>query len=725
LSEPRKLLPAPELPALVNPPGGFFDYWRMLRRRKLAVSIAAITGMAGAAFYTWLQPPVFQSVTTIEVQAVNEDFLKMRDLSPTAGGAAGWDAGLDLQTQVRILQSRALFDRVSKKLGLDKPQPAPAKPRFPFLQRLPGGKTVSASGVRARAQAATRLIEINVDSTDPRTAADFANALVAEFVEQNLEARWQTSRHTGEWLARQMEDVKKKLEKSEDELQAYARETGLIFTQEKDNIAEQKLRQLQEELSKAAAERIARQSRYELATGAPADSIAEVLDDGSLKDIQSKLTDLRRQNAELTSSLTAAHPRVKKVAAQIQELERSLERERGNILNRIRNDFESAQRREKLLAADYTASVQGVSAQAAKVIHYNILKREVDTDRQLYDNMLQRVREAGIASALRASNIRVVDPAVPARVPYKPSLIENMALGTLAWVLLGVLTVILRERVDRTIHEPGDTTMYLGLPELGILPSAIEEPAEKRGLLSFSGPRRPALPHSVELVTLRRKPSVVAESVRATVASILFAGRDGDCPRVLVFSSAGPKEGKTTLATNVALALAEIGRQVLLIDADLRRPRLHRVFEFGNEKGLVDLLRGDEPVEKALEEHSRYSGVPGLWLLTSGMADEGDPALLHSDRFARMLELARNQYEMVLIDAPPMLAIADARVIAQRSDGVILVARANETSRDSLRDVRQRLEEDGTRVLGAVLNDWNPKKSRNQRYYKYYETTKG
>ncbi len=703
----------PALGSPPPPPGGLLDYWRIVRRRRAGACLIALAGLLAGLLYTLPQTPVFQARTTIEIQNLNEDFLHMRDLTPTSSSAAGWDPALDLQTQVRILQSRALVDRVAGKLDLaHRPIAAPpamvARWRNALGLRPPVLDPARNLGVRA--QAATRLIEISFDSTDARLAADFANTLAAEFIEQNLEARWQTTQHTGEWLQRQMEDVKTRLERAEHALQTYASESGLLFTQEKDNVAEQRLKQLQEELSKAQADRITRQSRYELARRAAVDSIAEVLDDGSLRDVQGKLTDLRRQLAELSSTYTPAHPRVKKVEAQIRELENTLARERGNILARIHNDFEAAERREKLLAADYAAGVQVVAAQAAKVTHYDILKREVDTDRQIYDNMLQRVKEAGIASALRASNVRVVDPAIPPAVPYKPSLAENAAAGLFAGLCLAVGFVVMRERGDRTIHDPGDATTLVGLTELGTVPSALLEPAPRHRIA-----------HSTELVTLRRKPSAMADSFRATLASILYTGPGGDGPRVIVFSSAGPKEGKTTLATNLAIALAEIDRQVLLIDADLRRPRLHRVFDLANQHGLVDALAGVEPLEHALHDHIRYSGVPNLWVMTSGPSGEGAPALLHSARFPELLQHARQQFEMVLIDAPPMLTIADARVIARHTDGVVLVARANATSRDSLQDACHRLAEDGTRVLGAVLNDWNPKhSSRYSRYYQRY-----
>ena len=281
--------------------------------------------------------------------------------------------------------------------------------------------------LKVSTEANTRLVEILYDSKDPQLAADFVNALTAEFIQQNLEARWKTTQQTGEWLTHQMEDVRIKLEKSEDELQSYAHASGLLFTSEKvgsqlieGNVAEDKLRQLQEELSKAHGDRVAKQSVYELVSSAPPESLPEVLDDKTLEDYQVKLTDLRRQLAELSSSLTPAHPAVKKVQAQVTSLESALQKERANVVQRIRNEYESAYRRENLLAANYASQARLVSEQAAQVAHYNILKSDVDTNRQLYDSMLRNVEEAGMTSALRASNIRVVDSAIPPTRPYKP-----------------------------------------------------------------------------------------------------------------------------------------------------------------------------------------------------------------------------------------------------------------------------------------------------------------
>ena len=388
----------------------------------------------------------------------------------------------------------------------------------------------------------------------------------------------------------------------------------------------------------------------------------------------------------------------------------------------IRSAFVPGQHGWKLLAADYEAGVKLVAAQADKVTHYNTLKREVDTIRTVYDNMLQRVKEAGIASALRASNIRVVDPAQAPRMPYKPSIVNNTILGLVGGFFFGIAFVVYRDRADRTIQEPGDIGFYVGIPELGIVPSVSADPMNTRGpgMLGTGLFAKRASANSTELVTLKRKPSPTAEAFRATLTSILFAGSSGNRPRVLVLSSASPKEGKTTLTSNLALALAEINQRVLLVDADLRRPRVHKIFDVANDSGLVDLLRRQEPVRGPLDGFIRPSGVENLSLMTSGPSIDGDPSLLFNQRLSEVVELVRKDYDMVLIDTPPMLTMSDARVIARQADAVVLVARANQTSRDSFKDATGRFAEDGTRVLGAVLNDWNPKKSNRYGYYKYY-----
>ncbi len=722
----------PETPS--GPPsGGLLEYWRIIQRHKATLVVVAFLGGLLGFLYTFPQTPVFQARTMLEVQTVNADFLNMRNVNPTSE-ASSWYSDSDMPTHVRILQSQSFINRVVNKLELTKRPLMINESRLEAWKRalgLPVDKPaylqqralgMAGGSMKVRVQNNTRILEVSCDSTDPQLAADFANTVAQEFIEQNLEARWKTTQHTGEWLTRQMEDLKIKLEKSEEAMQNYARITGLLFTGEKENLAEQRLKQLQEELSKAQADRIAKQSRFELASHAAADTLPDIIDDPSLRDYKTRIADLERQKAELSSSLTPAHPKVKKVDAQIQVLRGALGEESGNIVRRIKNEYEAAERREKLLSSDYTSQATLMSEQADKVTHYNILKREVDTNRQLYDSILQRVKEASVASALRASNIRVIDPATRPGGPYKPNPSSNAMMGTFVGFLLGLAFVVLRDRADRTIQEPGDASFYLGCPELGLIPSAGADPYRKRNLLSLPAPEGQAEP--LELVTWQRRPSAMAESFRATLTSLLFASGRNERPRVILLSSPAPKEGKTTVCTNLAVALAEINERVLLIDADLRKPRLHNIFDLPNEQGLAELLRRKEPVAGPLNGLARATEVPNLSVITSGHSKEADTALLYSARLGEIIRAVRAEYDTVLIDTPPMLTMADARVIGRHVDGVILVARVSVTTRDSLQSACRRFVEDGTPVLGTIVNDWNPRKSGRYGYYRYYERYK-
>ena len=302
-------------------PGVLHEYSQIFRRRKGTLILIVFLGLLTSLLLTLPQTPIYQARASIEIQNLNENFLNTRNVSPTADDGASYAPGSDVQTQASILQSESLLERVVAKLDLgEKLFPEEGSGRLSAWRKALGLRrgrqastrekilTLVAKNLKISTAANTRLVEIRYDSTDPQLAADFVNTLTAEFIQQNIESHWKTTQQTGEWLTRQMEDVRIKLEKSEDQLQIYAQASGLLFTSEKDNVAEEKLRELQEELSKAQADRVASQSKYELASTASPESLPEVLDDATLKEYQVKLTDLRRQLAELSSSLTAGQP---------------------------------------------------------------------------------------------------------------------------------------------------------------------------------------------------------------------------------------------------------------------------------------------------------------------------------------------------------------------------------------------------------------------------------
>jgi capsular exopolysaccharide synthesis family protein len=736
--------PPPNEPSAEPETGGLIEYWHILRRRKGTVLLVAILGTIAGVLFSLPQTPVYQARATLEMLNINEDLLNRRQLDATTT-ADYYDPQFNIKTQISILQSNTLGARVDEKL---KPRYLSAKPedtsRVAAWRKFLGMESKAAPAVKGkkdewsgpggslsvRAVVGTRLVQVLYDSPDPKFAADYVNTIASEFIDQNVEVRYEASQRTGDWLGRQIDDMKSKLEKSEDELQRYARATGLQFTSEKDSVSELKLKQVQEELSKAQGERVAKQSKYELATSTPAESLPEVLDDAALRDLQAKITDLRRQYAELSDTLTPAHYKVTRTQAQITTLETAFNKQRANVISRIKNEYDTAMRREKLLTSDYGVQSTFVSDQSAKAIHYNILRREVETGRQLYDGMLQKVKEYGVASAMQASNVRVVDAAEAPMFPYKPDFTRNAGLGLLAGMFLGVAFVIVRERADRSIQAPGECSQYVDAPELGIIPSATLDTGRAH-YYSRLGRRKhhegadgEEERRRVELVTWQRKPSLVAESFRAAVASILFSGENGNHPRVIVMTSPAPKEGKTTVASNLALALAEINRRVLVIDADMRKPRMHDIFGVSNEHGLSDVLKAAGPMngDSGIICETAY---PGVFVMPAGPSEVGIHNMLYSPRLPEIIARFRKEFDAVIIDTPPMLHMSDARVLGRLADGVIIVIRAGRTTRDTVQSTVQRFGEDGTRVIGTILNDWNPKKHQGGGYGYSYRSYHG
>jgi capsular exopolysaccharide synthesis family protein len=701
------------------------QYWQILKRRKGKILLIVLLSTVAALLLTRTQLRVYRARTLLEIQSLNEDFLNKRNVSPTASEANVQSPEYNIRTQTIILQSKPVLERAIGRMNLQRRLLSHQRigPTFPWSKHktpeksseLSRALSIAVAGLRVRIEPNTRIVEVSFDSTDRQFAADFVNSIATSFIEVSFENRLEASRYTSEWLARQLEDVKTKLEKSEDALQQYARVSGLTFISQKDNAVEEHLRQLQAELSKAQADRIERQSKNELATSVPSESLPEVLDNPTLKEYQVQLTTLRRQLADLSSSFTREYPKVVSIRAQIAALEEALRKEQLNIVSRTRNEYNVAALREKLVSGDYEAELAHLSKQGDKIAHYSVLKREVDNNRQLYDSMAQRVKEADLASAMRAGDIHVIESASPPGKPYKPSLFLNTALGFITGLCISVGSIVQRARSYRGIQEPGDIALELKMRELGVIPSSSTGSWHFRRLLSRSGlPTFSSTgPQRLELTSWQQSPSVVAESFRLTLTSILFSNNNGVQPRVIAVSSANPREGKSTVISNLAIALARINRRVLLIDGDMRKPRLHEVFDVDNSSGLSEMLAGESFVAV------RETKIPNLFLLPSGKS-KGD-MLFFTSQLSQLLLRLKTEFDMILIDTPPLLRISDARLIAHYSDAVVLVV-AQHTARDTVFLARQRLIEDGSRILGTILNNWDSKATthRPREYSEHY-----
>jgi capsular exopolysaccharide synthesis family protein len=462
--------------------------------------------------------------------------------------------------------------------------------------------------------------------------------------------------------------------------------------------------------------------------------LADVLNDEGLQTLNDRISAAMLHLADLGAVYTPDYVGVKRARAELTALQNVFNTKRDEIIQKIATDYEQASKNQKMLEAAYVEQAREVAGQDEKTVQYNILKREVDSNRQLYDTMLQQMKQASVASALHASNVRVVDSAVAPDIPVFPNFKLNTVLGLLSGLIISVALLTMRERADRTLHMPGEIKQWTEVQELGTIPLANavkrrigyrDTSADSILQVGSAAERSDGRLDPVELITFSQKPSLVAEAFRSALTSILFADENGSRPNVLLFTSAQPGDGKTTVVSNIGIALAEIHKKTLIIDADLRRPRMHQVFGLSNDRGLSDLLR-EELSESRLEAAVHNTSVPGLDVLPGGPSATAASHLLHSSNLQAYLDQAKQQYDIILIDTPPMIQITDARIIGRLSDSVVLVARAGKTTRDALIIANERFHEDRTTVLGSILNAWDPKRELGSYYsaaYRKYHST--
>ena len=701
--------------------GSLLDYWGLIWRSKFLLAGFMLAGLLVAAGILLPQAPVYRARTTLEVKELNHTFVDMKLASPIEDSSPA-DTLTDVQTQIKILQSDTLIDRalrsahIATAADLNPQRQSSATSWAGFIQ-LPGKPSqqetltqAAAKNLRAGVAGQTRIIEVTFDAASPGLAARFANALTTEFIDANAETRWQMNRQASVWLAGQLADLRTQLETSEKALQDYARQQSLIYTGDRQNVSEEKLGQLQAELSQAQAARMERQSRFEVAQSARPDALPEAADDPALRALESNLTALEQKKAEMTVTFTGDYAKTKKLQAEIDSLKEAVVEKRADIVSKIANELAAADRRERLLSSAYADQVMRVTSDSQKSIQYDVLKREVDTNQQIYEGMLQRVKEATIASAMKPSNVRVLDPAVPPLRPFKPDVPMGSAIGVLGGAVFGLLAIVLRARTDGSLREPGDAAGLLGIPELGVIPRAR---VSRREVPAVTAIQRTLPLDASQVLPVAGRPEV-ADSFRAVLTSIILGGIAQQ--RVLVITSACPGEGKTTTAANLAMTLANMKRKVLLIDGDIRNPRIHRIFGLENTSGVTTIVKSSGGKDDAIHPAIQKTGVPGLCVLTSGPEGENHADLLFSPELMALVANCRKHFDMVLIDTPPVLSIPDGRVLGSIADAVVLIARAGKTSRAAIQSAFQRLVADRTKVLGIILNDWNSKRSA----YGYY-----
>jgi capsular exopolysaccharide synthesis family protein len=647
----------------------------------------------------------------------NEDFLNLREVHSTAAPPLFSISAEDAQmkTQVETLTQDWLIDRALKRQkGAHTPVLTPPKGAEALTQAsmdLEAVQTVR-ENLRVEPSHRSRIVRIVYESRDPKDSAEVVNALAQTFIEQRMEARSSAIQETRVLLERQLSDLKTMLSKSEGELNKFASSAGILLTEGQEHLSADKLRLLQEELSKAEADRITRES---LVAAQPSGRSDAVVENEVVRQYRVDLTELRRQLADLGTILTPESKRVKQLKAQIEEIENAIDREVDKGHARLKEEYDAARWRESALSRSVVSQSERLASHSSKMIRYNLLKDDLERTERFYDTIAQKVNEAAIASAIRPSDVRLLTPAQPPLRPYRPSMPLYASFGMMAGLCVGLGYVAVKERGVRRLRMPGDSEDCLGVPELGAIPSARHLGA---GVKSLTGGKA----SGVERISFEHKGSDLSESFRGALIPILSAARSGQPPRSILVTSALPVEGKTTVVSNIGIALSQAQKRVVLIDGDLRRPRLHEIFRTDNTRGLSTFLADRTPTKDVrLDELVRPTSVTNLHLLSSGPVRNNPSQLLYSLRMDELIQRLREEFDHVLIDTPPCLKFADARIMALHVDGVLLVLRANYTYDKSAIAAANCFLADGVPVLGTILNDWNPRTSPAYGFDRYAE----
>ncbi|MFZ0866148.1 MAG: polysaccharide biosynthesis tyrosine autokinase [Candidatus Sulfotelmatobacter sp.] len=716
-------LPPPTVPETYTPmplrETTIRDYWVILTKRRWTIIAFAFVVLVLTSIYTFKSTPIYDAVGRIAINHENSDALPFKDNASNSMPDYE-DYMTAIETQVRILKSDNLAMRVIRKLGLDKnpeftniskPQTTDNELRATTPATDSNQETILINtfrgGLKVLTLNNTRIIEIHYSSADAHLAANIVNALVSAYKEQNYETKFSSTQETADWLGQQLGDLRLKVETSQEKLIRFQREKGIVGIDDKQNLTTSKLDELSKELITAGADRIQKEANYKLAEGGNPELMG-LSPSEMLAHLRERESTLKQEYAQLKTQFGAAYPKVLEVKNQLDEVQSDIDAEGVRMASQIKNEYLAAQQRENLVRSEMEAQEREANELNQNAIEFNILKRDVDANRTLYEGLLQRLKEATLEAGLRSDNIRVVDSARVPLVPSSPDIPRNLAIGFILGLSGGIGLAFLLESLDNTVRTPEQAELASGLPSLGVVPQFLR--ADTRSLQ----PAKLSLA-KVELVAYYRPKSEAAESYRSLRTSILLSALDSP-PKVLLVTSPLPQEGKTTTSVNCAIVLAQRGSRVLLVDADLRRPGVHRAFGLGrDEGGLSTVLEGTTTMESVV---AFYPQVPSLRILPAGPPPPHPAELLGGNKMKSLIAQWRRDYDHVIIDTPPALSVTDPVILSVESDSVILVIRSGKTTKDALRRAADLFWQVNARVLGVVVNGIDL--GSPDHYYYYY-----
>ncbi len=692
------------------------DYLIVLRKHQWLILAFLLTVVTVVTIGTFKTKPVYEAAARVEVDRESQNMLPFQQVD-------SYDAYVDMEnyieTQSKILQSETLALQTIKSLDLS---------RYPEFGGTPSAFSWAHGGAAPNRPAIlgaflgslsvkrvpnSRLIEVKFEAQDPQLAAQAVNAHLQNYLEQNFRSKYDATTQASNWLSGELEELRIKVAKSEDARIAYERQNQIWQLDEKQNITTQKLTDISKAATEAQTALAEKEALYRMAVSGSVDALPSVQQLGGIPDLLKKKSDLDEQYADAVNLYGPNYPKVQRLQAQQREVEDGLAKARKVATEGIEQEFNTARSRAELLQEALDRQKAEANDQSEKLVQYHILQHDAESNKLLYDGLLQKLKEAGITAGLRSSNIRVVDPALAPTSPSRPQRARNILLGFLVGLVGGVGLALFREYLDNTVKSPDDIESLTGLPSLAVVPTLPGVVAHR----SRSSQQEQLAPR-VEMLSHVQPKSQISEAFRALRTSLLLSQADHP-PQVILVTSALPREGKTTAAVNLAVTFAQLGDRTLVMDSDLRKPGIRRALNLtiGKEVGLSSYLAGVSSLDECMFPHPT---ITNLTALTTGPIPPSPADLLSGHRMREGIAELRRRFKFIVIDSPPVMAATDAVILSALTDGVLLVVRSGETPKEAFTRTRDLLQAVKCRILGVVLNAVDSRAPDYYYSYRYY-----
>ncbi|MEM1414428.1 MAG: polysaccharide biosynthesis tyrosine autokinase [Myxococcota bacterium] len=679
----------------------------VLARKWLILVVTAVVSTL-VTLWTLERPKIYEATTVLEFDP-NPPTPLGRDVQDVGDPIGGyWTAREFFKTQYRVIASRGVAQRVGERLGLHE------DPDFWDVDGAdeefePRSLRRTARALQRRLKVApekeTRLVRLHVRDRSPERARAIADAFADAYVEKTLEDRMGSTVNALEWLGEQLDQLRSEVERSELALHEFKEEHNVLSVsmEDRQNLVASEIESFSLALTDAQKRRIEMSARVARLQAALSDDALE--SSGTVFDERSAVTSLRGQMREklaererLSSRLGDSHPEMRALAEEVESLERQIAAEVAIVVANAEADLREVRAVEQGLRSSLESAHAAGLDLNLREIEYQRLNRERQSKTKLYEMVLQRTTETDLTRMLQTSFVRLVDRAERPAVPVSPNVEANITGGVIGGLVLGILLAFGLSLLDRRLRSPEEVE-ELGVTVLGVIPLVGEDVKKKRNASKRPGARDEDV-RNPALVVSEAPTSMAAECIRTVRTNLTFMSVGEDRAQALVVTSSQPREGKTTVASNLAASIATSGKTVVLLDTDLRKPRVHKAFGISAARGVSSVVVGQSTIDEAIQQ----SGVPGLDLVPAGPVPPNPAELLHSRRFDELVAAMRSRYDVVIFDSPPLGVVTDAAVIAPQLDGVIVVTKWGVTTRDALRATVRQLETVGARILGAVVN---------------------